>query len=224
MKKAILAAACLVSLLFSFLFLNCSDDSSPVGPAHLPVMMPLADGNVWNYADTVSGPASLVFVSSMTVTGETVVTYEDLDYDVFTVDQIDTYNGILSTYFLRNDEFGLWEFATACGLDSMFYKQMNAKYPAEIGDEWMKGNFNCDPNQYPTGFPPGPTTCIAIDSLYTTPAGTFECYLYQYSYDIPMFGLVDIYYFYALDVGLVAKEFKSGMMNWKTALVDYDLN
>ena len=41
---------------------------------------------------------------------------------------------------------------------------------------------------------------------------------------MPMLGLVDIYYFYALDVGLVGKELYSGMMDWKTSLVDYDLN
>ncbi len=40
----------------------------------------------------------------------------------------------------------------------------------------------------------------------------------------PLLGLVEIYYFYALDIGLVAKELTSSMMVWKTSLVDYDLN
>ncbi len=223
MKKVMFSAMCLSALLFSTFLLNCSDESSPVGPGRVHVLMPLEIGNVWNYADTVGGPSSLVFTSSMTVTGDAVISHETFEYDVFTVEQIDTYNGIQSAYFLRNDEFGLWEFATACGLDSMFYKQMNGQYPVKIGDEWMRGNYNCDPNHYSTGFPPGPTSCIAIDSLYTTLAGEFECYVYQSSHDVPLMGLVEIYYFYALDIGLVAKEFTSSMMVWKTSLVDYDL-
>jgi hypothetical protein len=224
MRRITAAVLCVCAISLSALLMNCSDEDSPVLPAHDPVIMPLAVGNVWNYADTVTGPVSAVFSSSMSVTGDTVITHESREYDVFTVEHYDTYNQMPTTWFYRNDELGLWEFGTACGMDSLYYMQMNAAYPVEIGYEWVKGWFQCDPNDYVTGYPPGDARYIAKDSVYTTPAGTFECRVYHSEHDMMIFGTFDIYTFYVPDVGMVAREIHSDMLTWKSVLVDYDLD
>jgi hypothetical protein len=62
-----------------------------------------------------------------------------------------------------------------------------------------------------------------VDSLYTTLAGTFECFVYLSVHEMPLFGTMNIYTFYAVDVGMVAREIRSDAIYWKSSLIDYDL-
>jgi hypothetical protein len=208
----------------TLVLVNCSDEDSPLLPAHKPVIMPLEVGNVWHYADTVMGPTSLVFTSNLAVTGDTVVEYETFEFDVFIVEHHDTYNDITSMYLMRNEENGLWQYGTGCDMDTTYYRQMNAAYPSDLTEEWIMGYYYCDPNGYGTGFPPGPARCLSVDSLISTLAGDFECCVYRSHHNMPIFGEVEIFYFYAPDVGLVVREITSDMMYWKASLVSFDLN
>ena len=224
MRREIFVLFYLLVFILLTVFANCSDEGSPtLPPPPDPAICPLTIGNTWTYVDSVwQGGPPVIFSSSVRITGDTIVTVDLADYEVYRWVHYDSLNQEQTTLFVRNESFGLWELGIECPIDTLTYRQLNAKYPAEIGDTWLKSWYRCGMGQI-MGFPAGTAQCLAVDSLYTTPAGTFSCYLYQEEYDLPIFGLYTICMYYAPNIGIVAMEIQSDLVTMKSVLNSYTL-
>lgn len=224
MRRVVSAALCLMIFMALSVFINCSDEGSPTQPPQPePVICPLAVGNTWTYVDSVwQGGSPTTFSSSVCITGDTIITVDLTDYELYRWVHYDSMNQEETTLLVRNESSGLWEMGIACPTDTLIYRQLNAMYPAELDYTWTKAWYRCAMDQI-MGLPPGTARCLAVDSLYTTPAGTFSCHLYHEQYDVIIFGLYDIYTFYAPNVGLVATEVQTDMVAWKSVLSSYTL-
>jgi hypothetical protein len=144
------------------------------------------------------------------------------DYHAYMWREVDTINNEPTTLLVANESDGLWELGVWCGLDSLYFMNQAAMYPAVVGDEWIKAWFACATGNI-QGFPPDTTRCISVDSVVTTPAGSFTCYVYWEHYNLMVFGDYDIYKYYAPRVGLVGSDAVGSSVHWKKRLTSYTL-
>jgi len=227
MKKAVMFLLCISLMGISSALLNCSDDEGipPEKPKPGPALIcPLAIGNTWNYTDTLwmhTNPPQ-AFGSSIEIVDDTLMTVGHADYHAYMWREVDNINYVPTTLLVANESDGLWELGIWCNLDSLYFMNQAAMFPAVVGDNWIKAWYGCAVD-YSTMFPPDTTRCISVDSVVTTPAGTFTCYVYHEHYNVMLFGDYDFYKYYAPRVGLVGLDAAASGMHLKRRLTSYTL-
>ena len=225
MKKAITTTAWILMVSLSIAMLNCSDEDSPVEiTPGKQAILPLKVGNTWTYVDSVylSGSQPGAYNSTMTVTGQTTVTIDTTHYDVFELMMFDSLYMESTVLYMQNDALGLWNYGVACLTDTLMAPIFYAQYPVSIGSRFGKIFLICALGN-PTGMGPGEVVCTHTDTLYTTPAGTFSCIRYHEYYDMPVFGVFDIYLYMAPGVGIVGQEMYTDNGDMKKRLSSYTL-
>lgn len=225
-KNVVTTAAWILAVALIITALNCSDDDNPVGGQPKPEFIwPLKVGNTWVYADSAgaTGQPVQIFSSQITVTAKTTVSVDTVMYDAYAVLSTDSMTMEPTKEYLNNDELnGLWYYGVVCGVDSIMTRGLHAKYPVEVGDQFVKSFYMCAPDGGFGGFGIGNVTCVRTDTTYATPAGTFDCVLYHEIYN-PIFGEIHVYTFMAPNVGMVAREVTSDLVFWNKILTDYTI-
>ena len=148
-------------------FYGCKNSTAP---GNNNVMMPLTTGNSWTYQDTVYGSGNEYILDgtfTITINGSAVINGK----------KYATFDDILSSP-TRNDAQGTWTLRK----DSTRSEYLEFKYPGLVRDV-----FNFDTTTTPTTngneeVVYGHAQIITTDTLITVPAGTFNCYGYEYDY------------------------------------------
>lgn len=180
----------IILLLFWALFwAGCGDDEKPTNDKK-SVIMPLEIGNEW------SGTQRL-FALDGTETDEYAWTFhlfEDVlagDERWFNMEYIIDGDTIDPGLIFINRDNGLWA-QIPCGL-GVCQTEIWALYPAMVNDSFLTAD-----SAMPTA------TVIAVDTVITVPAGTYDCYAYRWN---PAFAFGDfIIYYLSPDFGLVMRE------------------
>ena len=175
-------------LVLSLTAMNCKSTTEPTTTS---IIMPLAVGNEWDYAEYGGIPHRLQFYDTIKI----VSTKDDTTY----VDQSHLY------YQLRSN--GLWMINNFYGRD-IPKQTLLAKYPAQPGEVFGKDS-QVHYISYPTVF----DTIIAdvvvdsINAVVVLPIGSFTCYKYRSDYYDPKHVLRRrINDYYALNIGKIKSD------------------
>jgi len=103
---------------------------------------------------------------------------------------------------------GLYRWGRAAETDTLVLRQRTRKYPAEVGEAWpfIRVVYNRSTGQHLVR-DTLTMTLVATDEEIETPAGTFTCYVYKYSF-LPADDVAtpwDVYDYFAPGVGNVAQ-------------------
>lgn len=114
------------------------------------------------------------------------------------------------SYWLRRNGFkGLYLMGGISDTDTLFMNNVDYKLPAAIGETFIspQGSYSFDRFEFYTSDTLS-ITLIDDDREVITPAGTFECYVYNFQLDAGDDVEVDLdyYLFYSPGVGLVKQE------------------
>lgn len=145
-------------------------------------LMPLTVGNEWVYIDSSFSSTTAVATDTIfhRISDETDITIDEQTYPVrlLTFPNDTTLSRMNFRKPLKNDPDGLWEFGAMTTYDTLTYRHLFLKYPTAAGDTStmliiLLGDYNrvVDTVTVKT---------ISIDSVFHTPAGSFECIVYQH--------------------------------------------
>jgi hypothetical protein len=195
-----------LSVLFFFLLIiavsSCSDSGTAVVGNKTVEILPLAIGNQWIYSVQpydVNGSFYSPWEGGRTVLADTMIDGEKW----FTWDSTD----VRHFWINHSDGFYLYPATWSDGSSIKKTKQLYYKYPGTVGDAppYLRTKYT-DHSSYDT------YEIVSTDSLFTTPAGDFHCYVYEfYSYSedsathtkTKEASKYKYFYFYAPGVGLV---------------------
>jgi len=131
-------------------------------------------------------------------------------------------------WLLLNGINGLYIVGGISSTDTLVIKNLELKFPAEVGDSWPVPNvryslsderfYISDTLAY---------SLVAKDEELQTPAGNFKCYVYKYSRkpadDVS--AIWDYYFYYASGIGLVGEitrdQFENGAIKERLLLYYY---
>jgi len=226
MKTTITTAAWILTVFLLVVMLNCSDEETVVvvQPAK-QVIMPLKIGNTWTYVDSLNnGSAWTEFSSQLSVTGKSIVAVDTFTYEAYDCVMVDSFQNDPATLHLWNDDLdGLWQYGVTCSADSVRFAFMMAPYPTRPGRTYTSIFGMLCAMGNPIGIGPGQGECTHTDTMYVTPAGTFACYRYHQHYDMPIFGIVDVFLYMTPGVGMVGHEYYGDTGTWIKRLSKYSL-
>lgn len=202
MNTRILIFLCVVTLLAGCDLFN-SDQEKPSGE-----LFPLAMGNYWIYETTYLDV--LKDTIRYEVTGEVQVRVGDTSYTAYAANFLPFPPDLEPYYWLqRNGKQGLYIMGGISSTDTLFMNNVHYKLPSEIGETIQTPQLAFSQNRLE--FYISDTLSITLiddDREIVTPAGRFECYVYNF--DLSMGDDVeerfDYYLFYSLGVGLVKQE------------------
>lgn len=195
----------LLSLIMMISIPACSKQKTtePDAGNHIHQIIPLAIGNTWNYetsevlyaceeGELECQPYPLNNELEHYITDSLQVDYEGENFPIF-VSEDEIY--AFQKFAIRNTADGLIEYGDIGGDQTIDYDpKLIVKYPISVGETW----FDQD------GFYQKQYRCISQNEEMTTPAGTFNCYVYELIDDQMEEGDF-IKYYYAVDVGLIAE-------------------
>lgn len=144
------------------------------------VVYPLAIGNYWIYNDTtfVYGD-TLVHQDRYDITGREIIQYVGEEWEVYHIEYTS------STYpeweypinLYQNSSEGFWNFGYYSSYDTLIYPSLIYKYPIIVGSKWNHITTSNVSEQLDTLI----YDCLSDDTVFTTPLGSFNCYVYHYS-------------------------------------------
>ena len=196
-----------------------------------PPLVPLAVGNYWRYErDYLGGAIRDSFEAS--ITGE--ITFRDRGTmrRAFAEHFRHIRDGSPPEFtFLRgNAEGGYYVFGGLARTDTLLTSLLNYRYPAKVGEKWplVRLSFSNERREF---YRRDPLTMqlVAKDEPFVTPAGTFRCHVYKFSFK-PSDDVLeewDVYEYYAPGVGRVGEVVRGQMDDRvinKLTLYDYHLN
>jgi len=212
------------------------------------VIVPLAVGNYWEFADSTIIEDTLIFIdtSMVGITGKQNIEYQSNNYEVFYWNGFDMNTNPPEPqpmkWLIRNQSDGLWEYGMLNDTDTLLLQNLTLKFPANIGDSWPIMAYVITD----TSISVGDTLtmeCIDTDQEYITPAGTFNCYVYQYvsnnlsnlfeRFTLPSFFFkrfqsriatnFTVKLFFSPNVGLVGSESGNELVTTRSYLISYGL-
>jgi hypothetical protein len=214
----ILLAPAIVALFIA----GCKKDdatTAPESPAH--VIMPLAVGKEWHYADTSFGQSgsSTVTYNTLAIVGSSEVQYQGSPVQLY------HYNWQppspqVGKMLVCNDAAGLCSYGalTAIGT-TILGKDLMVKYPAVVGDNWRRAGLRIYTNGSVTASDTITITCVATNETLVTPAGTFHCYVYSYQ-NLDTTVQIESRNYYAVDIGSVGyTRVENGVLTFKRVLI-----
>lgn len=212
MKKRFIFQTLFASMLI--LLISCEKEEQVKS---VDLLMPINTGNSWTFRHTYyNGNEETVDTSKLEI-GEKV-----------TIEGITCYASVSDSpnnakFIVGNDETGNFvSYGGISDVDSVFIPSIEFKRDALLGDEW---NYTSISLSWDEGFFDQdiiPVKCISVDTLITTPKGSFHCKGFEES----RYSGEDIFrYYLALNLGIVRMEhYESGRLFSFDVLIDYHLN
>ena len=222
-------SALLLQPCFVFLGLAaCMQATDPSQSIDTSVIRPLAAGNYWKYARWYISP-NIADTFSVHITRKVPVTHEGKSFDAFTESVILSDGKLPSWEWLYgNDDGGLYALGGIAPTDTFVLKTLHRKYPGKSGESWLVFNltYRLSSTKKFEILDTLMVDLLTTDELFETPAGTFECYVYRYTYDTgdDVFIKWDVLEYYAPGIGIVGEVFKSqfdGDIKQKSVLIEY---
>ena len=237
------------TLFFNFIFVNLIVSQPILGQSD--VIVPLNVGNYWVFTDSTFLNDSLIVVdtSRVEITGKTIIEFQGNNYEVFFWNWFNMNSNPPQPeplkWLVRNEPDGLWEYGMLNDMDTLLLKNLNLKFPANIGDSWpIMAYLIAD-----TSITVSDTLimeCLDTDKEYITPCGTYQCYVYQYQWNfmdelfesfVCPFNFIEHYFkiqssladtfkvrlFFSPNVGMVGYETELGPISTRRVLNSYDL-
>ena len=192
----------LVSILFLF---NCSD---PTSPNNNSVIWPLKPGNEWLF--NIIEPDWITEKFKRHIIDTLIVNFEGENYTVSK-----------STFHFENEPQPEYQWLYWNGPDGIYFmggispkdtflvKSLQLKYPAQKGDSWQTMHLEYDGYNQKFLVSEHIEYKLIDNNFYLeTPAGNFNCYVYEYiSRPVPDQSLKWHYrFYYSPDIGLVHHE------------------
>ncbi len=193
-------------IIVTLLFLTGCDNS--IGPISSEEIWPLKPGNVWLYR--VEHPTWIKDTLKMEITGTMIVSYGGQNY---TVSKMMFYGKNQSPpeyqWLYWNGPDGVYAMGGVSPTDTFVVKELELKYPSEVGDRWQYRSVAYSFNRKEFYIRDTLTySLVGKEVPVETPAGKFKCYQYRFSQkpadDV---GAVwDYNFYYSLGTGHVAEE------------------
>jgi hypothetical protein len=200
---------------------SCEEDDKvtqdeQVTPVDL--IMPINTGNSWTYNRSYGNSDDQNHYTYMIEIGEKIVIDGKTSYT--NVANLPYYN---TKVLIGNDKMGNYvSYGAISDIDSLFTTSIEYKRDAQLGEEWDykpisinygDGTFE----QYII-----PVKCIAVDTLISTPKGSFVCKGFEESINP---GINVFRYYLSLNIGIVKIErYDYGDLFSFDELIDYNLN
>ncbi|MBO6622664.1 MAG: hypothetical protein JJ892_06515 [Balneola sp.] len=194
-------------LLSAFFLTGCdlfnTDTKKPSGE-----LVPLAVGNYWKYESTYLDVIRDTI--RYEVTAKVEVPIGDTSYTAYAANFVPFPPDLEPYYWLRrNGEQGLYSMGGVSGADTLFINEVEYKLPSEVGEtiETPQISYSFDRFEFYISDTLS-ITLIDDDREIFTPAGKFECFVYNFilSAGDDVEERFDYYLFYSLGIGLVKQE------------------
>ena len=183
------------------------------------LLMPINTGNSWTFRHTYYNLNEETIDTSKIEIGEKV-----------TIEGISCYASVgdypnNAKFIVGNDETGNFvSYGGISDVDSIFMPSIEFKRDALVGDKWNYTSIilNWDEGTFEQDLLP--VKCISVDTLITTPKGSFHCKGYEVSRFLGEDE--DIFrYYLALNLGIVRMElYENGRLFSFDELIEYHLN
>jgi len=183
------------------------------------LLMPINTGNSWTFRHTYYNLNEETIDTSKIEIGEKV-----------TIEGISCYASVgdypnNAKFIVGNDETGNFvSYGGISDVDSIFMPSIEFKRDALVGDKWnyTSISLNWDEGTFEQDLLP--VKCISVDTLITTPKGSFHCKGYEVSRFLGEDE--DIFrYYLALNLGIVRMElYENGRLFSFDELIEYHLN
>ena len=183
------------------------------------LLMPINTGNSWTFRHTYYNLNEERIDTSKIEIGEKV-----------TIEGISCYASVgdypnNAKFIVGNDETGNFvSYGGISDVDSIFMPSIEFKRDALVGDKWnyTSISLNWDEGTFEQDLLP--VKCISVDTLITTPKGSFHCKGYEVSRFLGEDE--DIFrYYLALNLGIVRMElYENGRLFSFDELIEYHLN
>ncbi|UCG53193.1 MAG: hypothetical protein JSW58_06465 [Candidatus Latescibacterota bacterium] len=223
MKWSILIGVVILAVLSATLFISCSeDDKSPTAPYQKESICPLSKGNIWTFVDsTFFDHQVYVDTLRLEISGDTIVTFENMDYRVYFWSWEIWGAPSNCTRLVREEDDGLWDLGIVSSSDTLITRSLWAKNPVSQGECWQRDNVLCDCAGSISLLGSVDIECVATNESFETQAGVFSCNVYR-----THFGqTTDVYEYFAPDIGLVGYVvIVDDEMSSKSTLCSYHIN
>jgi hypothetical protein len=171
-------------------------------------LIPLAVGNYWVYETTYLD--ALIDTIHYEVSHKLEVPIGDTSYTAFAANFVPFPEGLEPYYWLRrNGDHGIYKMGGISNTDTLFTNEVEYKLPSEVGEtiQTPQISFSYDRFEFYVSDTLN-ITLIDDNRKIITPAGTFECYVYNFQLDAgdDVLSDFDYYLFYSPGVGLVKQE------------------
>ena len=214
---------------------------------------PLAVGNYWLFIDSsFTDTIPTVDTSKVGISESISFKFNNLDYNVFCWNWYTLPGNTPRDYkwLYVNDSSGLWNIGCISASDTLLKTSLKLKYPITVNGDNSWAYYKIEHNSTDNNFILSDSlamTCKSTNAMYSTPAGTFSCYMYHYErnmYRATRHGGInedkfideeknnyrgeqtpaDIYLYYAPDIGYVGYERKErGTVTFKKVLLKYNI-
>ena len=219
----------LASILWGIVIAGCN--SNPTSPSSKDSILPLSIGNHWRYAIySVGLPNSTDSVEQRIteemdagihgrVFGEVAVRLSEPESQMAPV-----------TWLYDDDEDGLHAYGGIIDSDTLLTDFLYLKYPAKTGETWTVPILEYSWKERSFLMPDSSIlyTCVATNSKFETPAGTFFCYVYHWK-EKPEEDVQDYwehFRYFAPRVGMVGEVIKSSLVDsviYRIVLYDFEV-
>ena len=216
--------------------LSIGDKPEPIRVEEVDGLVPLSVGNYWSDVQYTCRNSTCDSIAKNLTDSMTVRVFEKRDIEIdgyiynaaFTESYSIKYNLVSDYKWLSfNGSDGLYLLGGISNPDSLFKKILQLKYPVSVGESWQVPHLVYD--LYENRFLIDDTltyTCLSTNETIETPAGIFECYVYNYRIR-PADDVLDewdYYLYYKPGIGKVAviiKSVRADYIIYKILLYDY---
>lgn len=182
---------------------------------------PLTTGNTWTYIDSIfyqDHNLQGLDTSRVGIIGKDSIDFNGQFLEVYYRNSIDMSSNqpTGASWLLRNELYGLYSYGYKENSTGIIHRSMAFKYPVSVGDNWKTYAYSSTPSSWNV-VDSVTTTCVAVNEVFKTPAGNFDCFVYKFSY----FGF-DFYTYYSKgigEVGSVLKYYNSNTILQKKCLI-----
>jgi hypothetical protein len=207
----------IIQTLFAFMLILLVSCEKEEPATSVDLLMPINTGNSWTFKQTYYNWDGVHIDTSKLEIGEKVI-----------IEGVTCYASISDSpnnakFIVGNDETGNFvSYGGISDVDSVFLPSIEFKRDALVGDTWnyTSISLNWDAGTFDQDIVP--VKCISVDTLITTPKGSFHCKGYEES----MYSGETIFrYYLALNLGIVRMEqYENGRPFSYGVLIDYHLN
>lgn len=190
---------------FVVLLFSAGCDNDGIGPVDIDPgnIWPLKTGNVWYYK--VLHPTTFKDTLKMEITGAMTVSFGGQNYTVSKMAFYGLSEGLPEYQWLYwKGSDGVYLMGGVSPTDTFIVKELELKFPANIGDSWQYRSVAYSLNNKKFYISDTLTySLIGKDVSIETSAGNFKCYVYQFSkrYYDDILAVYDFKYYYTPDVG-----------------------
>ncbi len=173
------------------------------------VLFPLAVGNYWEYEYTYLG--TIFDTLRYDVVQRIEVPISDTTYISYAFNLVPFHDGAPEFYWLyRNGKNGFYLMGGISEVDTLYINELQRPFPFKAGDTFLEPRLSFSYSRH--HFYHSDTlkvTLIDTEREITTPAGTFNCYVYKFTVEffeegVP-FTAWDYYQYYRPGIGLIAQ-------------------